>query len=50
MLSANLNAADAGFSVGYEDAAHFSRDYKRHFGEPPMRDVDHLRELTAAYS
>lgn len=50
MLSANFSAADAGFRVGYEDAAHFSRDYKRRFGEPPIRDVDHLRELTAAYS
>ena len=29
--------------VGYEDPAYFSRDYKRHFGEPPMRDVERLR-------
>jgi AraC-like DNA-binding protein len=45
MLSENLDAAEAGFRVGYEDAAHFNREYKRHFGEPPMRDVERLREL-----
>jgi hypothetical protein len=25
--------------------AYFNRDYKRQFGEPPMRDVERLREL-----
>ena len=48
MLSENLDAGEAGFRVGYEDQSHFSRDYKRHFGEPPMRDVERLRELTTA--
>lgn len=43
MMSEHLDAAQAGFRVGYEDASHFSRDYKRHFGEPPMRDVEKLR-------
>jgi AraC-like DNA-binding protein len=47
MLSENLDAAEAGYKVGYEDAAHFSRDYKRKFGEPPLRDVHRLRELAA---
>jgi AraC-like DNA-binding protein len=45
MLSENLDAGEAGFRVGYEDQSHFSRDYKRHFGEPPMRDVEKLREM-----
>jgi AraC-like DNA-binding protein len=45
MLSENLDAAEAGFRVGYDDASHFSREYKRHFGEPPIRDVERLREL-----
>jgi AraC-like DNA-binding protein len=45
MLSESLDAAEAGYRVGYDDASHFSREYKRHFGEPPMRDVERLREL-----
>jgi AraC-like DNA-binding protein len=48
MLSENLDAAEAGYRVGYDDAAHFNREYKRHFGEPPMRDVERLRELAGA--
>jgi AraC-like DNA-binding protein len=45
MLSENLDAGEAGYRVGYDDQSHFSRDYKRHFGDPPMRDVERLREL-----
>jgi AraC-like DNA-binding protein len=45
MLSESLDASEAGFRVGYEDASHFNREYKRHFGEPPVRDVERLREL-----
>jgi AraC-like DNA-binding protein len=48
MLSEALDAAEAGFRVGYDDASHFSREYKRHLGEPPMRDVERLRELATA--
>ena len=45
MLSQNLDAAEAGYNVGYEDPSYFSRDYKRHFGAPPKRDLARLREL-----
>jgi len=45
MLHERLDAAEAGYRVGYDDASHFSREYKRQFGEPPMRDVEQLREL-----
>ncbi|MBI1375778.1 MAG: helix-turn-helix domain-containing protein [Phycisphaera sp.] len=48
MLSENLDAAQAGFEVGYDDASHFSREYKRQFGEPPIRDIARLREVAAA--
>jgi AraC-like DNA-binding protein len=48
MLSENLDAAEAGYRVGYDDASHFNREYKRHFGEPPARDVERLREFATA--
>jgi AraC-like DNA-binding protein len=48
MLSENLDAAQAGYRVGYDDASHFNREYKRHFGEPPARDVERLREFATA--
>jgi AraC-like DNA-binding protein len=30
---------------GYGNASHFTREYKRLFGEPPMRDVELLRKV-----
>ena len=44
MLGESLDAASAGFRVGYDDASHFNREYKRHFGLPPLRDVERLRD------
>jgi AraC-like DNA-binding protein len=44
MLSESLDAASAAFRVGYHDASHFNREYKRLFGLPPMRDVERVRE------
>ena len=44
MLGEDLDAATAGYRVGYDDASHFNREYKRLFGRPPMRDVERLRE------
>ncbi len=48
MLGQNLDAASASYRVGYDDPSHFSRDYKRHFGDSPMRDVDKLRSMVMA--
>jgi AraC-like DNA-binding protein len=44
MLGEDLDAASAGYRVGYGDASHFTREYKRLFGAPPVRDVERLRE------
>jgi AraC-like DNA-binding protein len=43
MLGEDLDAASAGFRVGYEDPSYFSREYKKHFGAPPQRDIAKLR-------
>ncbi|MGH7143152.1 MAG: AraC family transcriptional regulator N-terminal domain-containing protein [Planctomycetota bacterium] len=48
MLSESLDASQAGFRVGYEDASQFNREYKRHFGAPPKRDVEKLREFAGS--
>jgi len=39
MLVAGLDAASAAFEVGYTSPSQFNREYKRFFGQPPMRDV-----------
>jgi AraC-like DNA-binding protein len=43
MLGEDLDATSAGYRVGYDNVSHFNREYKRLFGEPPMRDVERLR-------
>jgi len=43
MLMEDLDAATAAFEVGYESPSQFTREYRRHFGQPPLRDVRHLR-------
>lgn len=39
MLAEGMDAASAAYSVGYESASQFNREYSRFFGVPPMRDV-----------
>lgn len=46
MLGEDLDATSTAFRVGYNDASHFNREYKRLFGLPPMRDMERLREAT----
>jgi AraC-like DNA-binding protein len=48
LLGEDLDAASAGYRVGYHDAAHFNREYKSLFGVPPMRDVQRLRDAASA--
>ena len=43
MLTEELDAASAAFEVGYESPSQFNREYKRFFGQPPMRDIQALR-------
>lgn len=47
MLSENLDVAGIAHRVGYYDASHFNREYKRFFGLPPMRDIQRLRESSS---
>jgi AraC-like DNA-binding protein len=48
MLGERLDAASAGYRVGYDDASHFNREYKRLFGAPPLRDAQRQREAAWA--
>lgn len=43
LLLENHEVAAVGYAIGYESASHFSRDYRRHFGAPPGRDIAALR-------
>ncbi len=48
MLAEGMDAASAAFEVGYESASQFNREYRRLFGQPPMRDVKERRLTSAA--
>lgn len=43
MVVEAMDAASAGFAVGYDSPSQFSRDYSRLFGAPPMKDALRLR-------
>jgi AraC-like DNA-binding protein len=45
LLGGELNATDVAFRLGYNDSAHFSREYKGLYGLPPKRDIDRLRAI-----
>lgn len=44
MLTEDMDANNAGHSVGYDSIQQFNREYKRMFGEPPHRDIKRLRK------
>ena len=48
MVAEGMDAASAGYRVGYESPSQFSRDYVRLFGVPPARDAGRLREAVGA--
>ncbi len=47
LLSEDLDASGAAMRVGYDDSSQFTREYKRLFGDPPMRDVGRFRHLAS---
>jgi AraC-like DNA-binding protein len=47
MLLSQLDAGIAGRRVGYLSASQFAREYSRHFGNPPSRDIAQLRQQAA---
>ncbi|MDB5687754.1 MAG: AraC family transcriptional regulator, partial [Rhizorhabdus sp.] len=48
ILAQHKDAASAGFAVGYDSPSQFSREYRRLFGEPPVRDAARLRAIPDA--
>jgi AraC-like DNA-binding protein len=44
MLAGDLDAASAAFQVGYESPSQFNREYRRFFGQPPIRDIKARRD------
>ena len=47
MLAENQDAATAAFEVGYESPSQFSREYRRLFGDSPLRDIANLRQMVS---
>lgn len=43
ILTHSMDAATAGHRVGYDSPSQFSREYRRQFGAPPLKDVSRLR-------
>ncbi|MGV2287180.1 AraC family transcriptional regulator [Trinickia sp. YCB016] len=48
IITRQLDAGAAAFAVGYDSPSQFNREYKRLFGEPPLRDAMRLRDLITA--
>jgi AraC-like DNA-binding protein len=43
LMLTSIEASRAAYSVGYESASQFSREYARMFGAPPSRDAERMR-------
>ncbi|MBB2203108.1 AraC family transcriptional regulator [Gluconacetobacter tumulisoli] len=48
LMTEGADAAEVGFAVGYDSPSQFSREYRRMFGKPPVRDVNEIRVQPAA--
>ncbi|XSG76037.1 AraC family transcriptional regulator N-terminal domain-containing protein [Herpetosiphon llansteffanensis] len=44
LLAETTDVATVSLRVGYESASQFSREYRRMFGLPPLRDIERLRD------
>ena len=42
-IAEGVNAASAAFEVGYESPSQFDREYRRLFGQPPVKAVRNFR-------
>ncbi|ATD64176.1 AraC family transcriptional regulator N-terminal domain-containing protein [Neisseria weixii] len=49
MFKENMDATTASLAVGYESPTQFNREYARFFGEPPLRDIQRLKENEMHY-
>jgi AraC-like DNA-binding protein len=47
MLSGSMDATTAALEVGYESPSQFTREYRRLFGLPPLKDIKAVRENSA---
>lgn len=45
MLIEDIDAGAAGFAVGYDNEAQFSREYKRMFGLPPKSHIRQIKKM-----
>ncbi|OPJ59830.1 AraC family transcriptional regulator [Clostridium chromiireducens] len=44
MFSDSIDVTTAAMEVGYESSSQFTREYKRFFGQPPLKDIRALRK------
>lgn len=49
MLMESYDVTEAALTVGYESSSQFIREYKRLFGEPPRRNIVHLKNMAQDY-
>ncbi|GFZ30184.1 transcriptional regulator [Clostridium zeae] len=49
MFSGAMDATSAAMEVGYGSLSQFNREYKRHFGLPPKKDIKWLTENYESY-
>jgi AraC-like DNA-binding protein len=48
LIAGLADATSAAFDVGYESPTQFNREYRRHFGLPPLRDIKRMRSEAAS--